>query len=117
VTEQTLATPFASHAVVELMGHVQLAGWVTETTIAGGGFVRVDVPDADGGLKLTKYCGPSSIYAITPCDEETARLTANPRPWNWQQQTELEAGGDDGQEDDELADILDGDQDDEGRPW
>lgn len=71
-------TPFASFAIVELMGHVRLAGYASETTIAGAGFVQVDIPDENGATKATKYCSPQSIYAITPCDEETARRTANP---------------------------------------
>lgn len=75
------ADPFAGHAIVELMGHLRLAGYTTEVTIAGAGFLRVDVPDADGAVKATKYCSPQSIYAITPCDEATARRTANPPMW------------------------------------
>lgn len=114
MTEQPINTTFASHAIVELMGHVKVAGWCTETTIAGAGFVRVDIPDDAGGVKAVKYCAPGSIYAITPCDEETARYTANPKPWNWRQQTELEAAGDD-DEDQELADVLDGDDEDDER--
>lgn len=78
MTEPT-TDPFASHAIVELMGHMRVAGYTTETTIAGAGFVRVDIPDENGAVKGTKYCSPGSIYAITPCDEETARTVANPR--------------------------------------
>lgn len=93
MAEPTTNTPFASHAIVELMGHVRIAGWTTETTIAGAGFVRVDIPDADGNPKATKYCAPGSIYAITPCDEETARTTMNPPRYVYR--PELEAGDDD----------------------
>lgn len=94
----TEATPFAAHAIVELMGHVRLAGWATETTLAGAGCIRVDVPDETGTTKATKYCFPASIYAVTPCDEETARRTAN--PYTWRQTPELEAGDQDDDEDD-----------------
>jgi hypothetical protein len=90
-------TPFAHHAIVELMGHVRLAGFASETTIAGAGCVRVDVPDENGGTKGVKYCSPQSIYAITPCDEETARRTANPPRYTYGAVHELEAA-DDGDE-------------------
>jgi hypothetical protein len=35
---------FHSWAIVELFGHNQLAGLVTEQTIAGQSFIRIDVP-------------------------------------------------------------------------
>lgn len=67
-------------AIVELMGHKQFAGFVTEQTIGGTAFVRVDVPAvAPAGEELpafTKLLGAASIYAVTPCTEETARAFA-----------------------------------------
>ena len=116
MTEQPINSTFASHAIVELMGHVKVAGWCTETTIAGAGFIRVDIPDEAGGIKAVKYCAPGSIYAITPCDEETARYTANPKPYGWVGRYELQAAGDgqedgdlDGDDEAELAGIVNGD--------
>lgn len=38
------ATKFESWAVVEVMGHQTFAGFVSEQTIGGASFVRVDVP-------------------------------------------------------------------------
>lgn len=79
---------FETWAVVEVMGHKRFAGYVSEQTIGGTAFVRVDVPaieptaiagggTADGGLPaFTKILGAASIYAITPCTEETARAFA-----------------------------------------
>ena len=70
---------FETWAVIEVMGHKRLAGFVTEQTVAGAAFVRVDVPavlNADTTVELpafTKLLGAGSIYAITPCTEETAR--------------------------------------------
>jgi hypothetical protein len=58
-------------AVVEVMGHKRFAGFVTEQTVAGSAFVRVDVPEVQvdaGGQTLpafTKLLGASSIYALT----------------------------------------------------
>jgi hypothetical protein len=70
------AEGFDQWALVELMGHQRIAGRVTEAQIGGCKFVRVDVPESAGQMALTKYLGPSSIYAITPMSEETCRATA-----------------------------------------
>ena len=67
------AKPFDSWAIVEVMGHQCYAGRVTEETIAGTAFVRVDVPAIDGTPAFTKLLGASAIFCITPCDEEIAR--------------------------------------------
>jgi len=72
MTEET-ATPFASWAILELMGHRRLAGYVTEQEIAGHGFIRLDVPKGpEGGLKATQFYAPGAVYAITPCLQATA---------------------------------------------
>lgn len=107
----TPAEPFATWAIVELMGHLRLAGYASETTIAGAGFIRVDVPGPDGDTRATKYCSPQSVYAITPCDEETVRRTANPPRYVYQPQ--LEAASTDGTdlEDDDLDEDPDEDGD------
>jgi len=67
---------FDSWALVELMGHQRIAGRVTEAEIGGCKFVRVDVPETSGRPAMTKFLGPSSIYAITPMSEETARAVS-----------------------------------------
>jgi len=38
--------------------------------------IQVDVPECDGRAAFTKLFGVGSIYAITPCTEETARAAA-----------------------------------------
>jgi hypothetical protein len=58
------------------MGHQRIAGRVTEAEIGGCKFVRVDVPEIAGRQALTKFLGPSSIYAITSLTEETALALA-----------------------------------------
>ncbi len=76
-------------AIVEVMGHKQLAGYVTEQTFGGASFVRVDSPEVEVPIpryaqvegepttkilpKFTKLLGAASIYGITPCTEEVAR--------------------------------------------
>lgn len=72
-------------AIVELFGHSRTAGRVTEETIAGGEFLRVDVPEVDGQVGFTKFYGASAIYSITPVSEEVARLALKrmrPEPIN-----------------------------------
>ena len=80
---------FESWAIVEIMGHKKLAGYVGEQTIAGSALVRVDVPatlDENGqpqSAAYTKLIGVSSIYAITPTTEDIARRAAQQiERWN-----------------------------------
>ena len=72
---------FETWAVVEIMGHKRFAGLVTEQPIGAASFIRVDVPAvtaADGKTlgPFSKLFGAASIYALTPCTEETARAFA-----------------------------------------
>lgn len=71
--------------MVELFGHQRLAGRITEQTIGGQSFVRVDVPEVrierhgSGQLIIaahTKSFGAGAIYAISWCDERAARAAA-----------------------------------------
>lgn len=97
MTETTTETPQpapALFAIVELFGHAKIAGAVSEQTFGGGKLVRVDVPEIvvdedewdDEAHKYikrrrliqahTRSFGAGAIYAISWCDEETARLAA-----------------------------------------
>jgi hypothetical protein len=71
-------------AVVELMGHVKMAGFVTEEERFGAKLGRIDIPQGDEGQDpFTQYFGGSSVYRITPTTEELARQMAvawRPRP-------------------------------------
>jgi len=67
---------FESWAVVELFGHQRIAGKVTEATIGGCSFLRVDVPKTEKRQAYTKYYGNGAIYAMTPCDEEVGRIAS-----------------------------------------
>ena len=62
--------------IVELMGHRRLAGYLTEQTIAGAGFLRIDVPGPEGAPRATQFFAPSSVYALTPTTEAMARRVA-----------------------------------------
>lgn len=67
---------FEAWAVVEIMGHKQLAGRVSEEPIAGVNMLRIDIPEAEGLPPRTVYHGGAAIYAIHPCSEEVARSAA-----------------------------------------
>jgi hypothetical protein len=54
------------------MGHIKLAGHVTEETHFGVALGRIDIPSKDGGM-FTQYFSGGSIYRLTPTTEETAR--------------------------------------------
>lgn len=74
-------TKFEQWAIVELMGHVRMAGFVREVQIAGAGMLSVEVPEAtdDGGsthAAYTQIVNPTSLYRITPTTEEIARSVA-----------------------------------------
>lgn len=69
------AEPFAHWAIVELMGHRRLAGFLSEVEVAGKGFLRLDIPTGDD-TSATQLYNPASVYAITPTSEETARRVA-----------------------------------------
>lgn len=73
MTEQN---KFDQWAIVEVMGHRTYAGRVFDETIAGKGFLRIDVPETPTTQAWTKLLGVDSIYAITPCSEQTARQSA-----------------------------------------
>ena len=64
-------------ALVELMGHQRMAGRIEEVELAGAGFLRIDVPAAEGPeFGLTRFVSPQAIYAINPMDETLAREMA-----------------------------------------
>ena len=70
------APAFESWCILELMGHRRMGGYVTEATLAGGSFLRIDVPEDDAGKKFTQFYPPASVYCMTPCSEEAARGVA-----------------------------------------
>jgi hypothetical protein len=67
---------FETWALVELFGHNQLAGKVSEQVIAGQSFIRIDVPKTTRVPSFTKYHLPTAVYGITPTDEDYATRMA-----------------------------------------
>lgn len=66
---------FGTWGIVDLMGHLRLAGYVTEEERFGAKCGRVDVPRKDDSTS-THYFGGSSLYLFTPTTEEIARTVA-----------------------------------------
>ncbi len=67
---------FDSWAIIELFGHTRIAGRLTEQTIGGQSFIRVDVPETEDKDAFTRFFGNGAIYSITPVSEEVARVAA-----------------------------------------
>lgn len=81
---------FATWGIIEVMGRQRWCGYITTIKIAGGEFLRVDVPGfpaIDGPdfetwrrrheqPAFSKIIGHSSVYSITPTSEEVARRAA-----------------------------------------
>ena len=67
---------FEGWAVLELMGHRRLGGWLSEAVVAGSAFVRIDVPGPGEDPIATQFYAPSAVYCITPTTEATAHAVA-----------------------------------------
>ncbi|MBE2198401.1 MAG: hypothetical protein IAE79_07295 [Anaerolinea sp.] len=73
---------FGVWGILELMGHVKVAGYVTEEELFGTKMGRIDIP-SDNGASVTQYFGGGSVYRMTPVTEDIARAYARvnkPRP-------------------------------------
>lgn len=88
---------FNAWVILELLGHRRICGLMTEVEIAGAKFLRIDIyPEGAMVADATQFYSPSSVYAITPTTEKTARKLANSReigpvqPWEVAQLNEHE---------------------------
>lgn len=86
-------------AIVELMGHRRVGGFVTEHELAGRGFLRVAIPGVNKETHVQFYA-PTAVYCLTPATEATARAVAalaRPEPVSrWELPRGEEVFGDDG---------------------
>jgi hypothetical protein len=71
---------FEGWAILELMGHRRLGGFVKEQELAGKGFIRIDIPANAEHEGITQLYNPDSLYALTPTTEEIARKIADDAP-------------------------------------
>ena len=67
---------FEAWAIVELFGHQKIAGKLTEQTIGGCNFIRVDVPAFEDSPAFTKLYTQGAIYGVTFVSEQIARAAA-----------------------------------------
>ncbi len=81
---------FEAWGLLELFGHQRIAGKLSEETIGGCHFIRIDVPEipADSAEALpsrfaagatpayTRYFTQGAIYSMTPTSEAVARKIA-----------------------------------------
>ncbi len=67
---------FKAWAIVELFGHQKIAGKLTEQTIGGCNFIRVDVPAFEDSPAFTKLYTQGAIYGVTFVSEQLARAAA-----------------------------------------
>lgn len=81
-------------AIVEIMGRRTRAGLVSDAQMGGATLLRIEHPTARVGESsepLVEFYAPQAIFAIRPCDAETAATVA---AWAWRQsdgRAELEA--------------------------
>lgn len=79
---------FSGYAILELMGHRRLGGYVRETTFAGAACVRIDIPKPEAEcwrttdaprveeVLATSIYGGAAIFCMTPCKAAMARAVA-----------------------------------------
>lgn len=76
MSDQKSEGSFEGWAILEVMGHRKLAGYLSEQVIAGASFIRLDVMQPDGTPILTQYYNPASVYCITPTTQILASKLA-----------------------------------------
>lgn len=67
---------FEAWGLLELFGHQRLAGRLSEQTIGGCHFIRIDVPAVAGVQEYTRFFTQGAIYGMTITSEEVARNLA-----------------------------------------
>jgi|SRR5579859_6702 len=72
ITEQTQG----EWAIVEIMGHKVVAGYVTKDEMFGQPMLRIDVPETSVYPAFTQHYGVQAIYCMTYVSEEVARRAA-----------------------------------------
>lgn len=67
---------FEAWGLLELFGHQRLAGKLTEQTIGGVHFIRIDVPAVESEPAYTRFFTQGAIYGMTVLTEDTATKLA-----------------------------------------
>jgi len=68
---------FEAWGLLELFDHQRLAGQLSEQTVGGVHFIRIDVPPVDGAAAYTRFFTQGAIYGMTVLSEQVARAMAN----------------------------------------
>ncbi len=94
-----LATPiengFKSWAILELLGHRQKIGFVSEVEIAGTRYLKLESYDQKGNAVELQYYSNASIYCITPIPKEKAPILSSHRCFPWEETLRLGSGFED----------------------
>ena len=70
-------------AIVEVMGHIRLAGQVREVEMFGTRMLEVQVPEVEDVKGFTTFRSGASLFAVTPTTEAIAKgvvRAQRPRP-------------------------------------
>lgn len=76
MVDVAIAAPAERWAVVELMGHRQRAGRISEVREFGVALLQIETPLPGGGFDVERY-GGSSLFSYRVCTEEQARAAAS----------------------------------------
>lgn len=72
-----MSEAYKGPAIVDLMGHLRMVGFVEEVSQYGTTMLRIDIPSDP---PQTHFCGGSSIYRMTPTTEEVVAKANEPPP-------------------------------------
>ncbi len=67
---------FETWALLEIMGHVKIAGKIRERNVFGVVMCEIEVPAIGNVPAWSKMYGGASIYSVTPLSEEDAKRKA-----------------------------------------
>ena len=105
MNNDTKTEQFESWGLLELFGHQRLAGRLSEQTIGGCHFIRIDVPAVDDVPAYTRFFTQGAIYGMTPTSDDVARRLAKglqARPVSAYQLPALEAPAATADDDDDM---------------
>lgn len=68
---------FEAWGLLELFGHQRIAGKLTEQTVGGCHFIRIDVPESGDVPEYTRFFTQGAIYGMTITSEDVARKLAD----------------------------------------
>lgn len=79
-TDTNERTAMEGWAILDMMGHLRMGGYVTEVEFAGARVGRIDVPAEGDEPASTHLFGGQSIYRLSFVSEELARRAARSNP-------------------------------------